>query len=90
MFTREKRDDLKSSLKMVFAVRFELTTSHSQGECSTKLSYAKINIIWSCREDLNLQPTDYKSVALPIELRQHNGGQEEIRTLGRFQTPTVF
>ena len=65
-------------------VRFELIISHSQSECSTKLSYAKIDIIWSCREDLNLQPTDYKSVALPIELRQHNGGQEEIRTLGRF------
>ena len=26
---------------------------------------------WSWREDLNLQPADYKSAALPIELRQH-------------------
>ena len=25
----------------------------------------------SWREELNPQPTDYKSVALPIELRQH-------------------
>ena len=27
-------------------------------------------LLWSWREDLNPQPTDYKSVALPIELRQ--------------------
>ncbi len=26
---------------------------------------------WSRRRDLNLQPTDYKSVALPIELLRH-------------------
>ena len=26
---------------------------------------------WSWRKELNPQPTDYKSVALPIELRQH-------------------
>ncbi len=27
--------------------------------------------IWCRREDLNPQPTDYKSVALPIELHRH-------------------
>jgi hypothetical protein len=27
---------------------------------------------WCRREDLNPQPTDYKSVALPIELQRHN------------------
>ena len=27
--------------------------------------------IWSWRLDLNQRPTDYKSVALPTELRQH-------------------
>ena len=27
---------------------------------------------WSWREDLNPQPTDYKSVALPIELPRRN------------------
>ena len=27
-------------------------------------------IKWSWREELNPQPTDYKSVALPIELRR--------------------
>jgi hypothetical protein len=27
---------------------------------------------WCRREDLNPQPTDYKSVALPVELQRHN------------------
>ena len=27
--------------------------------------------IWSWREDLNPRPADYKSAALPAELRQH-------------------
>ena len=26
---------------------------------------------WCRREDLNPQPTDYKSVALPVELQRH-------------------
>ena len=30
--------------------------------------------MWSWQEDLNPQPTDYKSVALPIELHQQNSG----------------
>src|SRR5690606_35728608 len=37
---------------------------------------------WSWREESNPQPTDYKSVALPIELRQHMFGDPEgTRTL---------
>jgi hypothetical protein len=28
---------------------------------------------WSWRQELNPQPADYKSAALPIELRQHGG-----------------
>ena len=32
------------------------------------LSYTRI--LWSWREDLNPQPADYKSAALPIELHQ--------------------
>ena len=40
---------------------------------------------WCRREDLNPQPTDYKSVALPIELQRHdchdeNGGLGRNRT----------
>ena len=36
---------------------------------------------WCRPEDLNPQPTDYKSVALPIELgRQKNGGSGRNRT----------
>ena len=36
---------------------------------------------WSRRWDSNPQPADYKSAALPIELRRHiNGGADEIRT----------
>ncbi len=30
-----------------------------------------LNFQWSWRKELNLQPADYKSAALPIELRQH-------------------
>ena len=32
-------------------------------------------VYWSWRRDLNPRPPDYKSGALPTELRQHNGGQ---------------
>jgi hypothetical protein len=32
-------------------------------------------LIWSWRWDLNPQPADYKSAALPIELRQQKTGQ---------------
>ena len=36
---------------------------------------------WCRQEDLNPQPTDYKSVALPIELHRHfNGGPDGTRT----------
>ena len=39
------------------------------------------NILKWCRpEDLNPQPTDYKSVALPIELGRQNGGGCRART----------
>ena len=43
--------------------------------------------VWSWRRDLNPQPADYKSAALPIELHQHiaqsgeNGDPEGARTL---------
>ncbi len=36
-------------------------------------------IKWCRREDLNPQPTDYKSVALPVELHRH-GDPYGIRT----------
>ena len=31
----------------------------------------KYTLVWSWRQESNLQPADYKSAALPIELRQH-------------------
>jgi hypothetical protein len=34
-------------------------------------SYKTAGIFWSWRQESNLQPADYKSAALPIELRQH-------------------
>ena len=34
--------------------------------------YYDVKKKWSWRKELNPQPTDYKSVALPIELRQHH------------------
>ncbi len=39
-----------------------------------------LKILWSWRQELNLQPTDYKSVALPVAPRQHNGKGSEART----------
>ena len=35
---------------------------------------------WCRNQDLNPEPTDYKSVALPIELFRHNGGRYRTRT----------
>ena len=35
---------------------------------------------WCRPEDLNPQPTDYKSVALPIELDRQHGGSGRNRT----------
>ena len=37
-------------------------------------------VLWSWRQESNLQPTDYKSVALPIAPRQHIGAIYESRT----------
>lgn len=62
------------------------------------------NTHWSPREDLNPQPTVYKTVALPVELRGHkNGAGGGIRTpegikptdlqsvaFDRFATPAYF
>ena len=38
---------------------------------SRVLLYLRALIKWSWREDLNPRPADYKSAALPAELRQH-------------------
>jgi hypothetical protein len=40
--------------------------------------FRKVDFIWSWRWDSNPQPADYKSAALPIELRQHYGDPEGI------------
>ena len=39
---------------------------------NTHLSFNAI--LWCRQEDLNPQPTDYKSVALPVELHRHYKG----------------
>ena len=56
-------------------------------------SYKTAGIFWSWRQESNLQPADYKSAALPIELHQRvslvmsnrkeekNGDAEGARTL---------
>lgn len=31
----------------------------------------RYRLVWSSRQELNLQPTDYKTVALPVELQEH-------------------
>ena len=60
--------------------RFELPNPkeriYSPPRLATSLPFRKI-----CRpKDLNPQPTDYKSVALPIELGRLNGGSGRNRT----------
>ena len=42
--------------------------------------------IWSRREESNFQPTDYKSVALPIELRRQKKKRKRMQL---FPTPNV-
>ncbi|MEY4480579.1 MAG: hypothetical protein RLZZ267_1257 [Bacillota bacterium] len=47
---------------------------------------------WCRREDLNPQPTDYKSVALPVELQRHNSwwlGTESNRRHEDFQSSAL-
>ena len=55
------------------------------------LNYAP-TIKWCWREDLNPQPTDYKSVALPVELHQHDiGGLGRNRTADtRIFSPLLY
>ncbi len=43
---------------------------------------------WSWRQDLNPRPTDYKSVALPTELRQHN--KMLLKLILRFFSSTAY
>ena len=58
-------------IKMVEGGRFELPNPkeriYSPPRLATSLPLQK----WCRQEDLNPQPTDYKSVALPIELHRH-------------------
>ena len=47
-------------------------------------------ILWSGRQDSNLQPTDYKSVALPVVLHQHIGSCGRTRTYDSLINSQVF
>ena len=42
-----------------------------RGKEKTRNRLRGLKFCWSWRSDLNGQPADYKSAALPIELRQH-------------------
>ena len=53
-------------MAMVGVVGFEPTTLWSQTRCATRLRYTPL---WCPLTESNRQPTDYKSVALPIELK---------------------
>ena len=57
---------------MVLTNRLELLTSPYHG-LVIPFNYARV---WCHRQDLNPQPTDYKTVALPIELRGHMVSRE--------------
>lgn len=51
--------------------RFCYSTRHIKHHHKMMLCPAYIGHLWSHREESNLQPTDYKTVALPVELRWH-------------------
>ena len=58
--------------KMVDGVGFEPTKAEPADLQSAPFSHSGTHpYLWSWREDLNPQPADYKSAALPIELHQH-------------------
>src|SRR5690625_1848246 len=74
-----------SPISMVEGGRFELPNPMGADLQSAAFShFATPPIFFSlekCRpEDLNPQPTDYKSVALPIELGRHDGDPYGTRT----------
>ena len=52
--------------------RFCCCTRHIKHHHKMMLCPAYTGHLWSHREESNLQPTDYKTVALPVELRWHN------------------
>src|SRR5947207_6559215 len=47
----------------------------------TVVSNVRLDESWSRRRDLNPRPTDYKSVALPTELRRLNCGSLDTSSL---------
>ena len=51
--------------------RFCYCTRHIKHHHKMMLCPAYTGHLWSHREESNLQPTDYKTVALPVELRWH-------------------
>ncbi len=59
---------------MVEGGRFELPNPkeriYSPPRLATSLPLRNIWLKWCRQEDLNPQPTDYKSVALPVELHR--------------------
>ena len=64
MWWREEDSNLRSLRRQIYSL-FPLAARESlQGESFFQLS------VWSWRWDSNPQPADYKSAALPIELRQ--------------------
>src|SRR3954465_15539805 len=62
-----------SPIKMVEGDRFELPNPKERIYSPPRLATSLPLRYQKCRqEDLNPQPTDYKSVALPIELHRHD------------------
>ncbi len=45
---------------------------------------------WCRLSESNQQPIDYKSIALPIELRRHYGGHYRDRTCDLFRVKEAF
>ena len=56
---------------MVDGAGFEPAKAEPADLQSAPFSHSGTHPLWSWQEDLNPQPADYKSAALPIELHQH-------------------
>ena len=80
-----------SNIRRDFSISSMLTSDFDDIFYHTVKNLSRTFFIWFREQDLNLQPTDYKSVALPIVLsRNKTGGRGRIRTLKPFSGSNSF
>ena len=73
--TRRKTSEW-SVFRKTCCARYRVRRTAGKSVCLLSFS---ANVLWSWRRDLNPRPPDYKSGALPTELRQQFGGKTRLR-----------